>query len=341
MRLVITDIFYKNKNLTAAVIFDDNRKVENLYLYDNDNESIVRNIYAARVENIDPKIGVFLNLYGRTKAFLRYDTDFAGEEPEKLFYIQKNSKKPGLKVGDCILVQVTKDAVKTKNAVVRSDISHFHTHGRISELKNLASHSTACVLLEKGMDITEQILTDTGLIKGKHIADEIQTDNEYICDCIRKNAADNKIPDIPVTYYQDYYPLYKLISLESLLDSLLEKKVWLKSGGNIIIEQLETMTVIDVNSAKSSSKKDFLDINQEAAKEILRQLRLRNISGMILIDFINLKSEEDVEALMTFISLLAKQDRTPLKVIDYTGLGLIELTRAKMHPSVRQIIFNQ
>ena len=124
------------------------------------------------------------------------------------------------------------------------------------------------------------------------------------------------------------------------MDELLNSKVWLPSGANIILETLETLTVIDVNSGKNQSRKEdtILRINLEAAREIARQLKLRNISGMIIVDFINLKSQEQKEELIRCIRQELKKDTVPAQFIDITRLGLVELTRKKVYKSLREIL---
>jgi ribonuclease G len=114
----------------------------------------------------------------------------------------------------------------------------------------------------------------------------------------------------------------------------------MKSGANIIIEQLETLTVIDINSGKNISKNDdaILAINKEAAIEIAKQLRLRNISGMIIIDFINMKSKEHLTELIQVLKEHLKHDSVPCTFMDVTRLGLVELTRKKTYKSLKEII---
>ena len=98
--------------------------------------------------------------------------------------------------------------------------------------------------------------------------------------------------------------------------------------------------MIDVNSGKNQSRKEdtFLAINLEAAREIARQLRLRNISGMIIVDFINLKSQEQKDQLISCIKQELKKDTVPANFIDITKLGLVELTRKKVYKSLREIL---
>lgn len=129
------------------------------------------------------------------------------------------------------------------------------------------------------------------------------------------------------------YPLEKLYRLQTFIEELLDKRVWLKSGGYLVIEPTEAMVVIDVNTGKANGKKTkeetILRLNLEAAAEIARQLRLRNLSGMILIDFIGMKQEAHQEQLMRFLREAVHSDPAGVSVIDITKLGIVECTRRK------------
>lgn len=171
---------------------------------------------------------------------------------------------------------------------------------------------------------------------------EIKTDDRDICEELNTLAAGRTgIP--PAVLYEDrLLPLYKLYCLETVLKEALMPKVWLKSGGFLMIEQTEAFVSVDVNSGKYSSRKDAQDtyrkINREAAKEIAAQLRLRNLSGMILVDFINLEAEEDRQELLALLEDVLKEDPVPTKVIDITALGIVEITRKKMRkPLAEQV----
>ncbi len=129
-------------------------------------------------------------------------------------------------------------------------------------------------------------------------------------------------------------------SLNRDIDKLLMNKVWLKSGGYLIIEQLESFNAIDVNTGKAiDGKKDSaFAVNMEAADEIFRQIRLRNLSGMILIDFINMKSSEDIQKLCDHVKKLCKKEPVHTEFIDITGLGIVELTRNKNERSLKELL---
>ena len=140
---------------------------------------------------------------------------------------------------------------------------------------------------------------------------------------------------IPVELYSDTsYPLDARFAVSTSIHKASDRRVWLKSGANLIIDRTEAMTVIDVNTAKAiegkrASRSTFLKINMEAADEIARQLRLRNISGIIIVDFIDMKDKSDNDLLISHMRDLLKEDPVKAMYVDMTALGLMEITRKK------------
>ncbi len=139
-------------------------------------------------------------------------------------------------------------------------------------------------------------------------------------------------------YLDDLLPLYKLYSVESVLNEITSKKIWLKSGGYLVIEYTEAMTVIDVNTGKCEQGRDkdktIIKINNEAADEVLRQLRLRNVSGIIIVDFIDMKSDEEKQNLLARLKTKAVKDEIRTSIIGMTRLNLVEITRKKTRERV-------
>lgn len=177
------------------------------------------------------------------------------------------------------------------------------------------------------------------------------TEVEYIKDIRRMHALQDVeiITDIPevveavpeISLYTDEYTLTLRYSLAGLLEKTLSKRAYLKSGAYLVIEPTEAMTVIDVNSGKSikgrNAEEQFLKINIEAAREIARQLRLRNISGIVMIDFINMKEEEHNRELMKVLSESVRIDPVRTTVVDMTKLGLVEVTRQKGKRALHEV----
>jgi ribonuclease G len=145
-------------------------------------------------------------------------------------------------------------------------------------------------------------------------------------------------PHGTIVYYQKSENIFRHYRVEPEIEKLLKKAVWLKNGAYILIEQTEAMVVIDVNtgkfSGKASERHTILQTNLEAAKEIANQLKLRNLGGMILIDFINMKEREDRQAVMEEMQLRVKHDETRTTVVGFTELGVLQLTRKKVKESI-------
>ncbi len=141
-------------------------------------------------------------------------------------------------------------------------------------------------------------------------------------------------------YEDPSFPLRKCYSLETRIEEALSQRVWLKSGGFLVIQPTEALTVIDVNSGKAPGKTKaqeyYEKINLEAADEIAHQLRLRNLSGIIIVDFIDLTDSEKRKGVLERLKLQTKSDPIPVQVVDETKLNLVELTRKKVRKPLKE-----
>ena len=148
--------------------------------------------------------------------------------------------------------------------------------------------------------------------------------------------------DLKIEYYQGDELLFDLYNVEIEVNRLLDKKVWLRSGGSIVIDQAEALTVIDVNTGKYVGRHNFddtiLKTNLEASKEIAHQLKMRNIGGIIIVDFIDMERVEDREKVLTTLEQYLKEDRAKTSVVNISPLGLVEITRKRVRDSVTRII---
>lgn len=196
--------------------------------------------------------------------------------------------------------------------------------------KGKFERKTGCI--KHGLPEYLALLSDYGIER----LDEIKTDMQEIFEELQ-NAG------VPAVFYEEKeYPLYKLLGLETELKKLLSKKIWLKSGGFLIIEPTEAMVVIDVNTGKSIGKKNkdmhILKLNLEAAEEITKQLRLRNLSGIIMIDFINMKIIEDKQQVVKCLEQGLRKDKIPGYFVEITKLDVFELTRKKVRRPLHEVI---
>lgn len=205
-------------------------------------------------------------------------------------------------------------------------------------LKETFLHRTAFCCLKKQMP---EYLSSIQNLNQEQF-DTILTDDLELFEHIQQYLKQFQPRDIEkLTLYQDdLLSLNKLYSLDTRLQEALQERVWLKSGGYLVIQPTEALTVIDVNSGKSIAKKQaqehYLKINLEAAAEIAHQLRLRNLSGIVIIDFIDMKSRVDNDTLMKTLRNCVCKDPVPVQVVDMTRLHLVELTRKKVRKPLKE-----
>jgi ribonuclease G len=142
--------------------------------------------------------------------------------------------------------------------------------------------------------------------------------------------------------HRDGEPVFERYGVEREIDRALRRRVWLKSGGYIVFDRTEALTVIDVNTGKYVGKTDLastiLKNNLEAVGEIVRQITLRDIGGIILVDFIDMEKEDHRQRVLDALEEAVKRDRAKLHVIDLTGLGLVEITRKRVYQDLEEIM---
>lgn len=352
-------------------------------------ESLLGNIYVARVEKVAEEIGgAFLEISHGQKCYYPFPGN--GLKPVKL----SPGHEEKLFGGDLILVQITKDAVKNKLPVADSNISltgKYFVLTLSDQRCGISKKITApeervrlCAMTDTYRDEPfglivrtnasgvpeaelkkelsqlkaqyESLMRKASIALGKTLLyqgapyyisypvdivrdalTEIVTDQKDIYDRLMEyyqTLNDHEIIK-KLRFYQDDYPLWKLYRMEFHYEKALGKTVWLSSGASLVIEPTEAMVVIDVNTGGVTKKKQkeedlFYQINREAALEIGRQLRLRNLSGIIVIDFINMRQEKHQQKLLNYLREICGKDRIRTHVVDITALNLVEMTRQKV-----------
>ncbi len=142
--------------------------------------------------------------------------------------------------------------------------------------------------------------------------------------------------------HQEEEPIFDRYGVEREIDRALRRRVWLRSGGYIVFDRTEALTVIDVNTGKYVGKTDLastiLKNNLEAVEEIVRQITLRDIGGIILVDFIDMEKEDHRQRVLDALDEAVKRDRAKLHVIDLTALGLVEITRKRVYQDLEEIM---
>lgn len=376
-------IFTRLRGKTAAILTSGPRVLQ--FDFEPGEDSQIGNIYIGKVKNIVKNINA---------AFVEYQPGVNGyyslsENREPLYTDVRDHGR--LREGDEILVQVERAAVKTKDAVLTSNLnitgryvvltarngrlgisSKIHSkawrdqmktwwerrgdkgHGlilrtnafeadqeEIARETELLCHTyeaicanaryrTCFSLLYSPSSFPVRVLQDTYL---KNM-EEVLTDSREIYEDLSSIIKETPDAQLLRLYDDKQLSLSTLYNLDTALDRALSRQVWLKSGGYLVIEPTEALTVIDVNTGKNAGKKSFpetiVSTNLEAACEIALQLRLRNLSGIIIIDFIDMDSREKQEELLRNLRNFCSQDPVPVTVVDMTPLGLVEVTRKKV-----------
>lgn len=357
-------------------------------------QHVIGNIYVGKVKNIVANIGAaFIEIESGVECY--YDISQA---PNAIF-TKKIGKKP-LCIGDELIVQISKEAVKTKAPTVSSNLSFT---GRYAILTTGNTRIGTSSKLPKSLreELKEQLRPlkneEYGLIIRTNAKDadfsavlrEIKelessfqtlrkTAGSRTCFSCLQHAPNTYITDLKNVYteglteiviegaklYEEvkgYYekeqpedltklrlyddsslPLAKLYNTETTLSRALGERVWLKNGAYLIIQYTEALTVIDVNSGKCVAKKNptdtYLKINMEAAKEVAKQMRIRNLSGIIIVDFINLDDEDATKELLRAFRQYLVKDPIQSTLVDVTGLQLVEVTRKKVRKPLHESI---
>lgn len=354
---------------------------------------LLGDIYIGRVKNIVPNIGAaFVEIESGVNCY--YDM----KDAEHAVFTRKLGKKP-LCIGDELVVQISKEAVKTKAPTVTGNISFTGryavlTHGNTrigvsskipkkmreeykERLHQFQNDRFGIIVRTNAKDVPFQdVLDEISRLKGEY-EKMISAAPSRVCFSCLRSAPPSYISDLKNVYmegmeeilvedrelytkiqsyfseenpekesllrlYSSDYPLGKLYSTQTAIEKALKEKVWLRNGGYLIIQPTEALTVIDVNSGKNTGKERYEDgimkINLEAAREAARQIRLRNLSGIIIIDFINMESEENVSLLLKEFRACLSRDPIQTTLVDITPLNLVEVTRKKVHRPLHEQI---
>lgn len=333
--------------------------------------SLVGNIYKGRIKNIVKNIhGAFVEIDKGRLCFYPLDErkkpGRLRNEEELLIQIKKDGtdKKEPLATenieltGQFLVLSSDKSFVgisgkirdKEKKESLRRFVSAFVTEDFGFIVRTEAARAEeeeiereACRLSEKYYDIQErqqylkscQLAATNQDFSSRYVfslspgrVDHIITDDDEICEKAQESGYQVRRMEKKDQSIERGY------RFSHALEESFHTRVWLKSGGFLIIERTEAMTVVDVNTGKSigrGSKEDhIIKINREAAKETARQIRLRNLSGIILVDFIDMKEKEEEDRLLSFMQSLLNKDSKKAVAVDMTKLGLMEITRKKV-----------
>ncbi len=248
-------------------------------------------------------------------------------ERRRLKKIALSIKKPGLGM---ILRTVAEG--KT-DAQIENDYKNLT--GKYKSLLKKAEKNKAPALVHDDLKVTSSVLRDLISEKVEKIMVDSKEDYNKIQKMVKEDALE--LGDT-LEHYRKREPLFKHTGIDNSMMKLLRKKAWLKSGAYLIIERTEAMVVVDVNSGKFVGKKgheeNSLKINLEAAKEVCAQLRLRHLSGLILIDFIDMVKAENRKKVFLEMKKELRKDRAKVAVSQISEFGVLEMTRERTGLSI-------
>ena len=233
--------------------------------------------------------------------------------------------------------------IRTNAYEIQEDLIVNEIQGLIDQynaILNTSLYRTCYTEIYKGIDSALKFVRD---MYDTNIEEYIIDDKELYDHVYNYMEKTNPELTDKIKLYEDKnLSLMNLYGLKARIHKALCEKVWLKSGGSIVIQPTEALVSIDVNTAKFTGKKNLEETifktNIEAAKEIAYQIRLRNLSGIIIVDFIDMKDKDHNKQLLSKLNNFVKNDRNKVFVVGMTGLGLVEMTRKKTSKPLYQQI---
>ncbi len=286
------------------------------------------------------RLSTQISIAGRLVVYLPQDPHIGisqriEDETERQLLREKLAQLlPADETGGFIIRTVAETATE---AELRGDIEYLKKlwHG----IRGRAFTSPAPTLLYQDLSLAQRVLRDiAGESTGRIIIDSrenFQKLQEFAAEYTPKVLA-------KLEHYTGERPLFDLHNVEDEIERALARRVELKSGGYLILDQTEAMTTVDVNTGGYVGTRSFDDTifktNLEAAHVIARQLRLRNLGGIIIIDFIDMESIEHRAAVLAELNKALARDRTRITVNGFTGLGLVEMTRKRTRESLEHVL---
>ncbi|RJQ55833.1 MAG: Rne/Rng family ribonuclease [Actinobacteria bacterium] len=207
------------------------------------------------------------------------------------------------------------------------------------KIERTGKESKAPTNIYTEVDLAQRVIRDTFSVDVGRVLIDDRRSYERITSYLKKTS-----PELVarVTQYKDKMPMFDKYHVNEQLDAALQPRVWLRSGGYITIGKTEALTAIDVNTGKFVGRKSLQDTilrtNMEAAYEVVRQLRLRDIGGIIVIDFIDMDIAEHRQRVFDALEEALEEDRTKTRVIEISKLGLVEMTRKNVSESLTDVM---
>jgi ribonuclease G len=233
----------------------------------------------------------------------------------------------------------TAAAGRPKEDIV-SDLDAFHKIW--TEIRQKAESSRAPVVVYREQSLVSKLLRDLLTDEFQAIRIDNAQEHQRVLELVER-ILPNLAPRVKL--YTKPFPIFDEYGVQAEIDKALKSKVWLKSGGSIVINQTEALVAIDVNTGRFVGKKSsgrledtIVKTNLEAVKEIVRQIRLRDLGGIIVLDFIDMEEKKNRQKIFQAIELELKKDRSPSKPLQVSDFGLVIITRKRVKQSLERVL---
>ncbi|WP_456278124.1 Rne/Rng family ribonuclease [Bacillus sp. AK128] len=306
----------------------DEKRKKSVSEFAREGELILVQVEKNSVGNKGPKLTNIIELSGQYVVYLpsgRYIAVSKKMESEAIRDLWRDELQSFLTKDEGAIVRTA--AEKSGISGVKEELQGLRE--QYEELQQLFKSKSKPGLLKSVTSQSDKIIQEVGI----HTIDEIIVD-----DFSTYQELSKKYDQPQITYYRNRENIFSHFNIEVEIDRLQKKIVWLSTGAYLIVEHTEALTIIDVNTGKFTGKTNLketvLKTNEQAAIEIARQIRLRDIGGMILIDFIDMKTEEEKNIVLKVLKAELTRDRTRTIVYGFTRLGILEMTRKRVRENV-------
>ncbi|MBB5037003.1 Rne/Rng family ribonuclease [Prosthecobacter dejongeii] len=292
------------------------------------------------IGNKGPRVTTNVSLAGRLLVLMPQNDQFGisrkVEDPKERARLRKIIEKVNLPEGMGLIMR-TEASGKRARHIIR-DLSLLIEQWNDIVAKRDGQKAPVCCFQEP--ELIERTVRD---FLTEEI-DEVACDDLATVERMQKMAAQiSRRAKSRITHYQGQTALFEHYGIQKQIDNAFYRQVWLPCGGYIVIDQTEALVSIDVNTGRNKGAKDqdklLLDTNMEAAQEVARQLRLRNMGGLIVVDFIDMKHRKDQQAVYKAMMDHLKRDKAKTQVLPISQFGLMEMTRQRLHESLSSALY--
>lgn len=288
-----------------------------------------------------PRVTTNISLAGRYLVLMPFTEQFGIsrkiEDPKERARLRKIVQKLSVPEGMGVIMRTVAQGTRARHFV--RDLAMLLEQWDEIEARREANPAPACIFQEPGLieRTARDFLTDE--------VNQVICDDAHTTEAIREIAskisrrAKRRIHHLPTSTQ----PIFERINIQKQIDEAFSRQVWLPCGGYVVIDETEALISVDVNTGRNRGAKDvdkiILETNIEAAREVARQLRLRNIGGLVVIDFIDMRHRRDQQAVYKAIKDRLKKDKAKTQVLQISPIGLMEMTRQRLNESLRDSMY--